>query len=99
MVQSGLGHVHRPVRRLVLLLPRRTPPDSYPGQPPWLERLAFNVRRSTFNVAFQRLAFGARVLAILGRRLSYFSAKKRTAKYEGHDDVTATTRQTPNAER
>jgi hypothetical protein len=29
--------------------------------------------------------------------LSDFSAKKRTAKYEGHDNVTATKRQMPNA--
>src|SRR6476661_6849311 len=40
MVQGGPRHVLRPVRRLDFLLPCRTPPDSYPGQPPWLKRLA-----------------------------------------------------------
>ena len=75
MVQSSLGHVHRPVRRLVLLLPRRTPPDSYPGQPPWLERLAFNVQLcvSTFGVWRSRARY-------LGMTIELLLSEEATAK-------------------
>jgi hypothetical protein len=50
MVQGGDWHDHRPVGRLVLLLPDRPAPYSDSGEPPWLRHSTFNVWGSAFGV-------------------------------------------------